>query len=178
MTRISVPTYEQAPEASKPTLDEVQKNLAFAPNLQRMMAQAPAVLNGWAALQGSLATTLDLKTRDAIALAVSEVNQCTYCLAAHTWVSMQFAKIPPDEIARNRHGKSLDPKRAAAARFAAKLVELRGKVSLEDVRELQTAGFSEKNVLEIIALASQFQMTNLINNAMDTTVDFPPTAAA
>jgi uncharacterized peroxidase-related enzyme len=178
MTRISIPTYEQVPEAAKGTLDKVQKNLAFAPNLQRMMSQSPAVLNGWAALQNALSTTLDLKTRDAIALAVSEVNQCSYCLAAHTWVSMQFAKIPPDEIARNRHGESIDAKRAAAASFAGKLVQLRGKVAPEDVLALRAAGYSEANVLEIIALASQFLMTNLINNAMDTTVDFPPKVAA
>jgi alkylhydroperoxidase family enzyme len=52
-------------------------------------------------------------------------------------------------------------------------METRGKVSENDLRAVREAGFSEANIVEIIALAAQFMLTNFVNNAFDTEVDFP-----
>src|SRR6202012_3717134 len=109
MSRIKIPTREEAPEASQLVLDKVEKTLGFVPNLQRLMAISPPALSGWAGLMGSLSTTLDIKTRDGIALAVSEADGCNYCLAAHSYIASNLAKIDADEIAINREGKSNDP---------------------------------------------------------------------
>src|SRR4051812_35397448 len=68
MPRIAIPKREDAPAESKPILDNVDKVLGFVPNAQRLMSISPNVLSGWAALMGSLAKTLDVKTRDGIAL--------------------------------------------------------------------------------------------------------------
>jgi len=179
MSRIHIPAHrDEAPTATQPALDKIQKALGFLPNLQRMMSVSPAVLNGWGALQAALATTLDVKTREAIALAVSEVHECDYCLAAHSWLSATFAKVPRDEIERNRKGTSADPKRAAATAFASRLVQTGGEVEDSDVKGLIDAGYTEANVLEIIALSVQFLMTNFINNALATPIDFPPAGQA
>jgi AhpD family alkylhydroperoxidase len=107
--RISVPARDDAPAESQPVLDSVNKMLGFVPNLHRLMSISPAALNGWASLMSSLSKTLDVKTRDGIALAVSEVDGCNYCLAAHSYISTNLAKIPPEEIALNREGNSSDP---------------------------------------------------------------------
>ena len=69
MPRIAIPKREDAPAESKPILDNVDKMLGFVPNLQRLMSISPNALSGWATLMGSLAKTLDVKTRDGIALA-------------------------------------------------------------------------------------------------------------
>ena len=61
---------------------------------------------------------LDVKTRDRIALAVSEVNRCEYCLAARTYIGLGMAKLTPDEVALNCKGGPSDPKAEAAVRFA------------------------------------------------------------
>src|ERR1700754_2459515 len=122
MSRIAIPTRDDAPAESQPILDNVHKTLGFVPNLQRLMSISPNALSSWAALMGSLSKTLDVKTRDGIALAVSEVDGCDYCLAAHTYISTNLAKIPPEEIANNREGRSAAPKRAAAIAFAKALV--------------------------------------------------------
>src|SRR6201991_1038760 len=82
MPRISVPTRDEAPAESQPILDSVGKQLGFIPNLHRLMSLSPAALTGLVGLQGALSKTLDLRTRDAISLAVSEANACNYCLAA------------------------------------------------------------------------------------------------
>jgi uncharacterized peroxidase-related enzyme len=173
MSRISIPTKEEAPEASKPILENVNKMLGFVPNLQRLMSLSPAALSGWAGLMGALSKTLDAKTRDAIALAVSEVNACHYCLSAHSWIASNLAKVSDDEIARNRNGESADPKRQAAATFAKKLIENNGKVSDDEFSAVQTAGYTDAQIIEIISLSAQFLLTNFVNNAVDTDIDFP-----
>jgi alkylhydroperoxidase/carboxymuconolactone decarboxylase family protein YurZ len=84
MSRIAIPGREDAPAESRAILDNVNRMLGFVPNLQRLMSISPNALTGWAALMGSLSKTLDVKTRDGIALAVSEADACDYCLAAHS----------------------------------------------------------------------------------------------
>jgi uncharacterized peroxidase-related enzyme len=178
MSRIAIPTRDEAHPDTRPTLDNVNKLLGFVPNLHRLMSVNPNVLAGWASLQSSLAKTLDVKTRDAIALAVSEANGCDYCLAAHSYVATNFAKIAPEEIARNRMGHSADPKRAAAATFAKALIEARGKVSDGQFQAIRDAGYADDDIVAIIALTAQFLMTNFLNNAGGTAVDFPEIVAA
>jgi uncharacterized peroxidase-related enzyme len=173
MTRIALPANDAIPAASQPVIDAMTKQLKMTPNLFRIMALSPNALNGWAALQGALAKTLDAKLRDGIALAVSQVNGCQYCLSAHSYVASNMAHIDDDEIRLNRLGKSHTPKTAAAVAFAKTLMETRGKVSENDLRAVREAGFSEANIVEIIALAAQFMLTNFVNNAFDTEVDFP-----
>jgi uncharacterized peroxidase-related enzyme len=173
MSRIAIPDRDEAPVASQPILDNVNKMLGFVPNLQRLMSISPNALGGWAALMGSLSKTLDVKTRDGIALAVSEADGCNYCLAAHSFISTNLAKIPPEEIALNREGRSSDPKRQAAIAFAKALIERRGKVSDEEFAAIKTAGWTDANIVEMIALTAQFLLTNFMNNAVHTPIDFP-----
>ncbi len=71
---------EQVPADSKPTLDAFTKNIGFTPNMMATFAQSSIAFNAWAALLGSLSKALDVKTRDSIGLAVSEVNGCDYLL--------------------------------------------------------------------------------------------------
>ena len=172
-SRIRIPVREETPEASQPVLDKVEKMLGFVPNLQRLMSISPAALTGWANLMGSLSTTLDVKTRDGIALAVSEADGCDYCLAAHSYIAHSLAKIDPDEISINREGKSGDPKRQAAITFAKRLIETAGKVSDEEFEAVRKAGWTDANIIEMIALTAQFLLTNFVNNAVQTPIDFP-----
>jgi uncharacterized peroxidase-related enzyme len=173
MSRIMIPTREEAPAESQAILSNVDKMLGFVPNLQRLMSISPNALAGWAGLMGSLSKTLDLKTRDGIALAVSEADACEYCLAAHSYISANIAKIPPDEISLNRLGRSGDPKRQAAVAFAKALIEKQGKVSDTEFAAVKDAGWTDANIIEIIALTAQFLLTNFMNNAIQTPIDFP-----
>jgi uncharacterized peroxidase-related enzyme len=173
MSRIAIPGRDDAPAESRAVLDNVNKMLGFVPNLQRLMSISPNALGGWAALMGSLSKTLDVKTRDGIALAVSEADGCDYCLAAHSYTSTNLAKIPPEEIARNRQGRSSDPKRQAAVAFAKALIETHGKVSDAQFAAVKGAGWTDANIVEMIALTAQFLLTNFMNNAVQTPIDFP-----
>lgn len=173
MNRLNVPSFDNAPEASKPTLEAVNKKLGVVPNLFRLIASSPAALAGYMGFNGALTKALDAKTRERIALAVAQVNGCDYCLSAHTYIGLNMLKITPEEIALNRKGESNDAKANAAVHFAAAVALARGKVSDDEIRAVREAGFSDANIVEIVALVADSTFTNYLNNVALTEVDFP-----
>ena len=173
MSRLTIPARDDVPQASKPILDAVHKQLGVVPNMFRLIAASPAALQGFTGNNGALARTLDVKTRERIALAVAQVNNCDYCLSAHSYLGLNLAKITPEEIALNRKGASGDAKADAAVRFAAKVVRERGKVSDGDIKAVGDAGFSDGQIVEIIAVTAENIFTNLLNVVAETDIDFP-----
>lgn len=172
MPRIAVPSNDQVPTELKPALDAFTKNIGFTPNMMATFALSPIAFNAWATLRGALSKALDLRTREAISLAVSETNGCDYCLAVHGFGAVH-AKMPADEIILARKGHASEPKRDAAVQFARKVIETRGKVGDADVKALRDAGYTDANVMEIVALVAMYSLTNFFNNVIDPDKDFP-----
>src|SRR5258707_9349254 len=160
MTRTTTLKPNQVPAESKPTLDAFTKNIGFTPNMMAALAQSPIAFNAWAALLGSLSKALDVKTRDSIGLAVSEVNGCNYCLTVHSFTAEHMAKLEPDEIILARKGHAIDPKRDSAVQFARKVIEARGQVSDADLQAVRNAGHKDAQVMEIVALVAMYSLTN------------------
>ncbi|NIY76053.1 carboxymuconolactone decarboxylase family protein [Thalassospira sp. HF15] len=175
MTRISLPaSIDAAPETAQPLLEGVNKMLGSVPNLFRLTANSPAALEGYLGLNGALSKgALDPQTRERIALAVAQLNGCDYCLSAHTYLGKNLAKLDDAEIAANRNGTSTDQKADAAVRFAVALVKNRGQVSEGDVSAAKLAGYSEAELVEIVAHVALNTLTNYLNEAFDTPIDFP-----
>jgi len=178
MPRTTAQKPEQVPAASKATLDTFTKNIGFTPNMMASFAQSPIAFNSWATLLGSLSKALDVKTRDSIGLAVSEVNGCNYCLTVHSFTADHMAKLPANEIILARKGHASDPKRDAAIQFTRKVIETRGKVSDADLKAVRDAGYTDANVMEIVSLVAMYSLTNFFNNVFDPEQDFPAVAPA
>ena len=83
MSRILTPaTIADSPAASQPLLEAVWKQLGSVPNMFRLIANSPAGLNGYLSLNGALAKgTFNAALREKLAIAIAEVNGCTYCLS-------------------------------------------------------------------------------------------------
>lgn len=174
MPRIDAPTIETAPAASQPQLAAVKKQLGIVPNLFRTVAHSPAALEGYLSLNGALAKgSLDAATRERIALAIAEFNGCQYCLAAHTYIGKNIAKLSDGEIESNRRGRSSDAKADAAVVFAVKVISTRGHVSEADLSAVRAAGLTEADIIEIIAHVALNTLTNYVNEVAGTIVDFP-----
>jgi alkylhydroperoxidase AhpD family core domain len=144
----------------------------------KTIASNPTVLEVVTTLQGTLSRVLDAKTRHSIALAVSQANGCSYCLAIHTYVATEFSGMAGEDIELVRVGSSVDPKRAAAARFAQRVVDSRGRVSDAELADVRGAGYSDPQILAIVAVAVQFLLTNFINNVNQTDLDIPAVGSA
>lgn len=175
MSRIPTPdSIENSPAAAQPTLNAVKASLGSAPNLFRIIANSPAALDGYVGLNSALGKgALDAATRERIALAIAEVNGCGYCLAAHTYLGQNVAKLTAAEIQRNRQGGSTDAKADVAVRFARAIAVNRGQVDTTLFNEVKAAGFDNAQIVEIIAHVALNTLTNYVNEVLETEVDFP-----
>ncbi len=178
MTRLPTPaTVADAPQASQPMLEAVKKQLGSVPNLFRTVATSPAALEGYLGLSAALAKgRLPAPTRERIALAVAEINACGYCLAAHSYLGRNLAKLDEAEILANRRGASNDPKADAAVRFAASIVRQRGHVDDDAVRAVRLAGYDDAQIIEIVMHVALNTWTNYLNSVAATEIDFPVVA--
>ena len=178
MSRIRTPSsIEAAPEASRALLETVNADLGSVPNLFRITANSPAALEGYLGLNSALGKgDLDAQTRERVALAVAQINGCNYCLAAHSYLGTNLAKLSDEEIAANRRGKSYDQKSAVAVAFAAKITESRGKVADGDLQAVRDAGFTDAQIVEIVAHVALNTLTNDLNEVLGTEIDFPVAA--
>src|SRR3546814_13641875 len=122
-------------------------------------AQSPIAFNAWATLLGSLSKALDVKTRDSIGLAVSEVNGCDYCLTVHSFTAEHMAKLPADDIILARKGHATDPKRDAALQFARKVIQTRGQVGDAALKAVRDAGYTDANLMEIVPAVAMNPLT-------------------
>ena len=175
MTRIHTPeTVNAAPEKSRQLFEAVNKQLGVVPNLFRLVSNSPAALEGYVSLSGALGKgSLPAPTRERIALAVAQINGCTYCLSAHTYLGKNLAKLDDAEIAANRRGASNDPKADAAVRFAARIARERGHISDTDLQTVRMAGYDDAQIVEIVMHVALNTWTNYINEVGQTEIDFP-----
>ena len=178
MPRIETLNRSAAPAASQAILDAVQKKLGMTPNLLKTFAHSPAVLrfylNQSEALGGGF---LAAALREQIALAVAGANQCDYCASAHTLLA-KGAGVKEAELASNLAGYSSDAKTQAALDFAKAIVHARGHVSDEQLQNVRNAGYSEAEVVEIIAHVAMNLFTNYFNHIAATVIDFPQASTA
>ncbi|MGD9864427.1 MAG: carboxymuconolactone decarboxylase family protein [Pseudodonghicola sp.] len=175
MARIHIPaSIDAAPEASRPLLEVVTKQLGSAPNLFRLAAVSPAALEGYLGIFGALGKgSLPAATRERIALAIAQYNGCGYCLSAHTYLGANLAKLSPEEIAANRNGRSTDAKADAAVVFAVNVAEARGHVSDADLSAVRAAGYDDAQIIEIVQHVALNVWTNYLNSVARTEIDFP-----
>ncbi|MDH4583194.1 carboxymuconolactone decarboxylase family protein [Pseudomonas sp. BN415] len=169
MPRIAIASAEEVSAAARPLLDGVQKTIGFVPNLFQTLAHAPSVLSGYLQLSQTLSRgTLGAREREQIALAVSELNGCDYCLAAHGYFSAK-AGLSDGEIQAARAGE-LD----ALTRVARQVAENRGALDEAQLAAARTAGISDAKLIEVVAQVALMTLTNYLNNLAHTDVDFPP----
>ena len=175
MSSIPTPaTIADAPAASRPLLEAVNKQLGVVPNLFRLVSNSPAALEGYVGMFGALGKgALPAPTRERIALAVAEINGCDYCLSAHTYLGKNLAKLDEAEINANRRGRSHDDKADAAVRFAVKVVQTRGHIADSDLDAVKAAGYDDAQVIEIVQHVALNTWTNYINLVAKTDIDFP-----
>jgi uncharacterized peroxidase-related enzyme len=173
MSRLNMVQTEAAQGTQKELLEGVQKKLGMTPNLVRVFANSPAVLQGYLGLNDGLATgALDKQLSEKIALTVAEENGCEYCLAAHTTVGKMLG-LSSDDITDARLGTSSNTRTEAALQFARSVVENRGWVSDADLESIRSAGFSDAEITEIVGQVVLNIFRNYFNHVAETPIDFP-----
>ncbi len=176
MQRLNAIKPETATGNTKEMMDKIQSKYGMVPNLTRTLANAPAALGtylGFGALdKGTLPPTL----REQIALTVAEINDCKYCLAAHTAIG-KMVGLSGEQAIDSRRAKSIDSKEEAALQFAKAVVEKQGWVTDADVANVRGAGYTDEDITEIVAHVVKNIFTNYFNHVAQIEVDFPAAPA-
>lgn len=165
---------ERATAAQKQILDHAQKQAGFLPNMYRGMANAPAVLStylhGYALFRSE--SGLTPAEQEVVLLAISQVNKCDYCMAAHSMIAAKRSGVPDDVLQAIRGGRPIpDRKLAAIHRIAAETVSTRGEPSPEAWREFREAGYEELAYLYVVLAVAVKTLSNYTNHAFGTPLD-------
>lgn len=172
MTQFTAHTIETAPEAAKPIFEGVKAAFGFVPNLQSYMAESPELLAGYTALWDLFGkTTLSSHEQQVVYMTANFENECHYCMAGHTTLA-RMQKMEEGVIAALRNGGELpDARLEALHRFATLVVRQRGWVAESDVDAFIAAGFTKRNVLEVILGVATKVMSNYTNHITHTPLD-------
>lgn len=175
MPRVPVHSVDDAPAESRQTLESLGKQFGTVLNIFAEMSHAPALLKMYATTENMLReeSSLDGKTRQAIHLAVANVNGCEYCEAAYTGAA-KAAGFTIEETKQIRRGELPDDaKLTALLAIARELAANTGYVDDSTWTAATEAGWSEKEILEAYADVIRTIMTNYFNHLVGTEVDRP-----
>jgi uncharacterized peroxidase-related enzyme len=149
-----------------------QEKLGFVPNVLRAYAFDNAKLKAFILMADDLMlgdSGLSKAEREMIAVAVSAINHCHYCLTSHGAALRQRAKNPVlgELVAQNYRAADLNPRQKAMLDFATKLTEAPDRIEEADRKALRRVGFSDRDIWNIAAVASFYNMSNRIAAAGD-----------
>ena len=172
MTAFSVPTRDDVTPDNQAIFDNLKKALGFVPNLYATFAHSPTALGTYLALQNAK-SSLKPKEREVINLVVSQVNDCEYCLAAHTALSKMLGLTEAQILEIRRGRASFDPKLDGLTRFIREVAEKRGHVSAAATDAFLAAGWSQANLVDAIMVVGDKSISNYLHGATKIPVDFP-----
>ncbi len=161
-----------APKAAQPGLAATRANFGMIPNLERVMASAPPLLQGYSSLWGLFdETTLTPIERQVVYMTANYENECDYCVPWHSLLA-EKAGMPETEIEALRTGARLSDVKLEALRvFARALIANRGKISQAELSGFLEAGYSEVNALEVVLGLAVKTMSNYTNSIAGTPLD-------
>ncbi len=172
MTDFTLHTEETAPDAAKPLLAGSKAAFGFVPGLHAVMAEAPGLLEAYQRVHTLFAeSSFDADELTVVWQTVNVENACHYCVPAHTGIakSMQVDDAITDAL---RDGTPLPNARLEALRtFTLQLVRQHGNLEEAQVAAFLEAGFTKRNILEVILGYSQKIMSNYTNHLAETPVD-------
>lgn len=173
MKTITVPTREQVPAAAQELFDVMKKKIGKVPNLYATMGYSAAALKAMLDFEETLHHgVFNAKEREAIYLVVSQVNQCNYCLAAHS-ILAGMRGFSKDEILNLRRGIAADAKLYAVIQFAKAIAENKANVDATIKDAFFEAGYDEAALIDLAALVTLRTYTNYVYALTQIPVDFP-----
>ncbi|WP_299317119.1 carboxymuconolactone decarboxylase family protein [uncultured Maribacter sp.] len=172
MSRFNVPTREEVSENNQAIFDNLEKALGFVPNLYATYANSETALENYLNFANAK-TSLSAKEKEVVNLAVSEVNNCIYCLSAHTAIG-KMNGFNDEQILELRAGKaSFDSKLDALAKLAKNITENRGRTNEKVLENYFAAGYTKANLIDTISLVGDKTISNYVHSTTQVPVDFP-----
>jgi len=175
MSSFKVHSIESAPEASKASLQQSQEAFGMIPNLHAVMAESPAVLEAYKGLHGAFSgnTSLNNDEQTVVWQTINVENECHYCVPAHTAIANMSGVDENITNALRNQERLADEKLQVLRETTQAIVKNRGHLSQAERNAFEAAGYSNKQLLEVVLGYSQKIMSNYINHLAETPVDEP-----
>jgi len=167
-----VPTRDQVSPTNQEIFDNLKKGLGFVPNLYATFALSDNALSTYLALQNAK-STITGKAREVVNLVVSQVNQCEYCLAAHTALGAMVGFTPDQILEIRRGGASFDSKLDALAKLVRNIASERGRIDPTIREAFFAAGWTQENFVDTIVVIGDKVVSNYLHSTTQIPVDFP-----
>ncbi|MDQ0593637.1 putative peroxidase-related enzyme [Chryseobacterium ginsenosidimutans] len=174
MKTIKVPQKDELSVESQAILDGIEKKMGSIPNLYATIAYSSSALKAMLDAESTLShqSSFSAKEREAINLIVSQVNECDYCLAAHTAMA-QGRGFSEDDTLAIRRAEYQDKKLNAVIKLAQSIANNKGEAGEAVLENFFTAGYNEKALIELTALVALRSFTNYVFANTQIPIDFP-----
>lgn len=171
-TALDLPMVDPLPTPTQKYFDVCTEKLGMVPNVLQAYAFDIEKLNAFTAMYNDLMlgdSALSKLEREMIAVVVSAVNRCFYCLTAHGAAVRELSGDPQlgETLVMNYRVADLDPKTRMMLDFAVKLTEAPEIIEEEDRESLRAAGFTDRDIWDIASVTGFFNMTNRVASASD-----------
>jgi uncharacterized peroxidase-related enzyme len=171
-TALNLPMVDPLPPETQKYFDICQDKLGMVPNVLRAYATNIAKLNAFTAMYNELMLAesgLSKLEREMIAVVVSSINKCFYCLTAHGAAVRELSGDPKlgEMLVMNWRVADLPHRHRAMLSFAEKMTKASAEIGEWDREALRDAGFSEADIWDIANVAGFFNMTNRVASATD-----------
>jgi uncharacterized peroxidase-related enzyme len=167
-------TIETAEPKGKTLLETAQANLGFIPNMYRNMVNSPGLLEtyltGYAAFRAD--SGFSAPEQEVVFLTISRENGCEYCVSAHSFLADMKSKLAPEVTDAIRNGSAItDTRLAALSEFTRVVANTRGLPSRAATGAFLAAGYSERQILEIVLALAVKTLSNYANHLFHTPLD-------
>lgn len=169
-TALNLPMVDPLPEATQKYFDVCTAKLGMIPNVLQAYAFDIEKLNTFTAMYNDLMlgqSNLSKLEREMIAVVVSSINKCFYCLVAHGAAVRELSGDPKlgEMMVMNYRVAPLDARQRAMLDFAAQITTSSASVEEADREALREVGFSDRDIWDIASVAAFFNMTNRVASA-------------
>ena len=170
-TALNLPMVDPLPEETQRYFDICVEKLGMVPNVLRAYAFDIGKLNSFVALYNDLMlgpSALSKLEREMIAVVVSAINRCFYCLVAHGAAVRQLSGDPTlgEMLVMNYKVAPLDDRQRAMLDFAAQMTKASGDIEETHRQALRDVGFSDRDIWDIANVAGFFNMSNRVASAV------------
>jgi len=167
-------TVETAEPISSEILENTQKKLGMIPNMYNLMANNPALLKGYSDAYNDFRSYAGFtpQEQEVVLLSVSYENNCTYCMAAHSFVADNMTKVPQEVTDAIRNNTKIhDDKLRALSIFTRQIVATKGLPTQENISDFLEAGYTKEHILGVITGVGVKTMSNYFNHIFNTPLD-------
>lgn len=172
MANFNVPGREEVSASNQTIFDNLKSGLGLVPNLYAVMAHSETALGNYLQFQNAK-TTFSNKEKQAVNLVVSQVNDCLYCLSAHTLLGTMNGLTEEQTIEIRKGEATFDLKLNTLVALAKEITAKKGFIAETTLNNFLNAGYTKGHVVELVMLVAEKSAMNYLHAITKVDIDFP-----